>query len=149
MSFMSSSLLLQPCPVCLVRRTWMVLEMGGRWSYNCCLVRYCFQDLFSTARSNLVQYPSKLVSVHVVHPYNSMDTTAMKMMLSTTYYYYDMALLANTIAHAESWLHSLEKAVGGKGLHVNADKTKYICFNQKQKKKRHLHAKTCFSKTRG
>ena len=29
-------------------------------------------------------------------------------------------------------LHSLEKAVSGIGLHVNADKTKYVCFNQNQ-----------------
>ena len=41
----------------------------------------------------------------------------------------DMALLANTPARAESQLHSLERAAGGIGLHVNADKTEYMCFN--------------------
>ena len=30
-SLMSSSLLLQPCPACLVRLTWIVFVMGGRW----------------------------------------------------------------------------------------------------------------------
>ena len=30
-SFMSSSLLLQQCPACLLRLTWMVFVMGGRW----------------------------------------------------------------------------------------------------------------------
>ena len=29
-SLMSSSLLLQQCPVCLVRLTWIVFVMGGR-----------------------------------------------------------------------------------------------------------------------
>ena len=29
-----SSLLLQQCPPYLVRRSWMVLEIGGRWPYN-------------------------------------------------------------------------------------------------------------------
>ena len=43
----------------------------------------------------------------------------------------DMALLANTPALAESLLHSLERATGGVGLHVNADKTEYMCFNQR------------------
>ena len=42
----------------------------------------------------------------------------------------DIALLENTPAQAESLLHSLERATGGIGLHVNADKTEFICFNQ-------------------
>ena len=33
-SLMSSSLLLQPCPACLVRLTWIVFVMGGRWQYR-------------------------------------------------------------------------------------------------------------------
>ena len=40
-------------------------------------------------------------------------------------------LLANTPAQAETMLHSLEQAAGGIGLHVNADKTEYMCFNQR------------------
>ena len=43
----------------------------------------------------------------------------------------DIALLANTPAQAESRLHSLEGATGGIGPHVNADKTEYMCFNQR------------------
>ena len=42
----------------------------------------------------------------------------------------DIALLANTSAQAKILLHSLERAAGGIGLHVNADKTEYMCFNQ-------------------
>ena len=51
---MSSSLLLQQCPECLVRLAWIVFVMGGRWPYSWCLVGCCCQDLFSIARSILV-----------------------------------------------------------------------------------------------
>ena len=49
---------------------------------------------------------------------------------------YDIALLANTPAQDtpaqdESLLHGLEWTAGGIGLHINADKTEYLCFNQK------------------
>ena len=37
-SLMSSSLLLQQCPGCLVRLTWIVFVMGSRWPYSWCLV---------------------------------------------------------------------------------------------------------------
>ena len=53
-SLMSSSLLLQQCPACLVRLTWMVFVIGGRWPYSWCLVGCCFQDLFKIANSILV-----------------------------------------------------------------------------------------------
>ena len=49
-SLMSSSLLLQQCPTCLVRLTWIVFVMGGRWPYSWCLVGCCRQDLFNIAR---------------------------------------------------------------------------------------------------
>ena len=42
----------------------------------------------------------------------------------------DLALLANTPNQAETLLHSLERAAAGIGLHVNAHKTEYICYNQ-------------------
>ena len=80
-SLMNLSLLLQQCPACLVRLIWMVFKMGGRWSYSCCFVECCFQDLFSIAHSILVQLPSSFFSMHffsvpVVHPYSRTDTTA-------------------------------------------------------------------------
>ena len=40
-------------------------------------------------------------------------------------------LLANTPAQTETLLHSLEWAAAGIGLHVNTDKTVYMCFNQR------------------
>ena len=53
-SLMSSSLLLQQCPACLVRLIWIVFVIGGRWPYSLCLVGCCRQDLFKIARSILV-----------------------------------------------------------------------------------------------
>ena len=44
---MSSSLLLQQCPACLVRLTCIVFVMGGKWPYSWCLVGCCRQDLFN------------------------------------------------------------------------------------------------------
>ena len=43
----------------------------------------------------------------------------------------DIALIANTFALAETLLHSLEWAASGIGLHINADKTEYMCINQR------------------
>ena len=42
----------------------------------------------------------------------------------------DIALVANTPTQAETQLHSLERPAADIGLHVNADKTEYLCFNQ-------------------
>ena len=42
----------------------------------------------------------------------------------------DIAPQANTPNQAETLLHSLERAAAGIGLHVNAHKTEYMCFNQ-------------------
>ena len=80
-SLMNSSLLFQQCPAYLVRLTWIVFVIGGRWPYSWCLVGCCRQDLFKVARSILVQLPSsffysRFARVHVVHPYSSIDTTA-------------------------------------------------------------------------
>ena len=51
---MSSSLLLQQCPGCLVPLIWMVFKMGARWPYSRCFVGCCRQDLFHTACCVLV-----------------------------------------------------------------------------------------------
>ena len=42
----------------------------------------------------------------------------------------DIALPANIPAQAKTQLHRLEKVAAGIGLHVNAHKTEYMCFNQ-------------------
>ena len=77
---MSSSLLLQQCPACLVRLTRMVWVICGRWPYSCFLVGCCFHVLFRITRSILVQLPSSLFSsrfvrVQVVQPYSSTAMT--------------------------------------------------------------------------
>ena len=51
--------------------------------------------------------------------------------ITDTDYADDITLLANTPAQAKTLLHSLEQAAAGIGLHVNAQKTEYICFNQR------------------
>ena len=80
-SLMSSTLILHQCPACLVRLTWIVFVMDGKWPYSCCFVGCCLQNLFNITCIILVQLPSsffsiRLVSIHVVHPYSSIDTTA-------------------------------------------------------------------------
>ena len=42
----------------------------------------------------------------------------------------NIAILAKTPNQAETLRHSLERAAAGIGLHVNAHKTEYMCFNQ-------------------
>ena len=42
----------------------------------------------------------------------------------------DIAILENAPAQAETLLHSLERSAAGIGLHVNAHKKEYMCFNQ-------------------
>ena len=44
----------------------------------------------------------------------------------------DIAILAYTPVQAESQLYSLENEAGCKDLHVNSNKTQYMCFNQNQ-----------------
>ena len=53
-SLMSSFILLQQCPACLVRLIKIVFVMGGIWPYSCCFVGCSLQDLFNIARSILV-----------------------------------------------------------------------------------------------
>ena len=65
-SLTSSSLLLQQWAACFVYLIWMVLEMGVKWPYSPCFVRYCFQDLFNIAYS--IQ-PSKNYLTHYLCVY--------------------------------------------------------------------------------
>ena len=52
-SHMSLSLFLQQCPASLVRLTWIVFVIRGRWPYSWCLVGCCYLYLFKIARSIL------------------------------------------------------------------------------------------------
>ena len=42
----------------------------------------------------------------------------------------DIAILANAPNQAETLLHSLEREAAGIGLHIDAHKTEYMCYNQ-------------------
>ena len=42
----------------------------------------------------------------------------------------EIVILTNTPNQTETLLHNLERAVAGIGLHVNAHKTEYMCYNQ-------------------
>ena len=64
-SLMSSPLLLQLCPTCLVCLTWIVFVIGGRWPYSWCLLGCCRQDLFKIVRSNLLVALFLLVWVQI------------------------------------------------------------------------------------
>ena len=55
-SLMSSSLLLQQCPACLVRLTCIVFVMWGKWPYSWCLVGCCRQDLFNIYMHTYIYY---------------------------------------------------------------------------------------------
>ena len=60
--------------------------------------------------------------------------------ITDEYYADGIPLLANSPAQAESLKHRLEWAANGVSLHVNSDKTEYMYFNKK-KKRRHLNTK--------
>ena len=64
-----------------------------------------------------------------VHCFNHY-TTRYPAKTITDDYANDIALLANAPAQAETLLHCLEWAAAGIGLHINAHKTEYMCFNQ-------------------
>ena len=64
-SLMNSSLLLQQCPACLVRLTWIVFVIGGRWPYSWCLVGCYRQDLFKIARS-IQLHVTKLFLIQII-----------------------------------------------------------------------------------
>ena len=71
---------------------------------------YCQSNSFELIKKRSRRYPAKAI----------------------TYadYAEDIAILANTSNPAETLLHSLERTTAGIGLHVNAHKTVYMCFNQ-------------------
>ena len=50
----------------------------------------------------------------------------------------DYADMANTPNQAETLLHSLERVAAGIGLHVNAHKTEYMCYNPTGDTRRNL-----------
>ena len=65
-SLISSSLLLQQCPACLVRLTWIVFVIGGRWPYSWylwCVAARIYSLLLSTFLYNCCLVSSPDVSL--------------------------------------------------------------------------------------
>ena len=60
-------------------------------------------------------------------------------------YFDDISNLANSSASTETLLNILEWVAGSIGLHINADKTEYMCFNQRW----FLHTKAWSSEISG
>ena len=67
-SLMSSSLLLQQCPACLARLTWIVFVIGGRWPYSWCLVGCCRQMVLETVVQSQVKSYQRLKKWHSMWP---------------------------------------------------------------------------------
>ena len=146
-SLMSSSLLLQQCPACLVRLTWIVFMIGGRWRYSLCLVGCCRQDcsrLLAAFLCNwhLASSPAVICLDYVLRTSidkireNGFELTKKRSRrypaktITDADYADDRAILTNTPDQAETLLHSLERAAAGISLYVNAHKTEYMCYNQ-------------------
>ena len=83
MSLMCSFLLLQQCSAYLVRLTWIVFEMRGKWPYRYYFMGCCLLHLFKIACNILVTFPSSFFPIHfasvnVVHPYRSIDSASLE-----------------------------------------------------------------------
>ena len=69
MLFISTFLLHQLYPTCLVLLIWLVSEIEDKWLFSCCFVGCCFQDLFNiTFLCNCRQafFFIRLVNIHSV-----------------------------------------------------------------------------------
>ena len=76
-------------------------------------------------------FPTAITTTPRALPQKKAEGTPQKQLPTPTTYTDDIALLVNTPNQAETLLHSLERAAAGIGLHVNAQKTEFMCFNQK------------------
>ena len=120
-SLMSSSLLLQQCPACLVHLTWIVFVMGvgGR------IVGALWGVAARTCSILLITF---LCNCHLAS--SQAVLLAFKLCIHTAVSTWPLPGRNCISNQAETLLHSLEWAAAGIGLHVNAHKTEYMCFNQ-------------------
>ena len=102
----------------------MLFSLGQQFY---CSTLYIY-SITNIEHSLLFQQYSKL---HYQYIYIYIYIYIICFLLFCTDYTDDLALLANTPTHTESLLHSLKQAAGSIGLHVNADKTECMSFNQK------------------
>ena len=80
------------------------------WYFQCSVVLFGPQSFYCTQRKEAEDTPAKTIT----------DAN----------YADDIAILANTPNQAKTLLHRLERAATGIGLHVNAHKMEYMCYNQ-------------------
>ena len=72
-SLMSSSLLLQQCPACLVRLTWIVFVMGCRWPYSWCFVG-CYLQVPKQTTFTLHWFPFYFILFYFILEYVATKT---------------------------------------------------------------------------
>ena len=92
------------------------------------------KHIFSIQPSTLMSWlPILIVSIRVSRCFELTKKRSRRYPATTITdadYADDIAILANTPDQAETLLHSLERAAASIGLHVNAHKTEYMCYNQ-------------------
>ena len=67
---MSSSLLLQQCPTCLVHLTWIVFLMSGRWLYSSCFVGYFLPGLvLYSSQHSWVPFCMNNIPLKIIKPW--------------------------------------------------------------------------------
>ena len=76
----------------------------------------------------MVKHVTRKSWLYIFPVYNTLTYSAKT--ITDADYADDIAILANIPNQAETLLHSLEQAAAGIGLHINAHKTEYMCFNQ-------------------
>ena len=134
--------------------TWFGLVWFGLWYINNCWLfnaksifipwrnRLLQHSSWSTARRHTSTIPLNICLDYVLR--TSIDKIKEKgfqqtkkrsrtypaKIITDAYYANDVAIRANILALAETLLHSLKRATVGIGLHFNAHKTEYMCFNQ-------------------
>ena len=102
-SLMSSSLLLQQCPACLVRLTWIDFVIGGRWPYSWCpvgvllpgLVEDCTQHWIN---DSLIRLNDSLLNI----PYWNIYCIEMV-------HHFKWKLLGLSVAYCMDALHGLQQ----------------------------------------
>ena len=67
--------------------------MGGKWSYICYFVGYCFHDLFNIARNILVHFLSRFFSMRFVS------------VLEVTYDFVFASLAVSCMSHVDIYIY--------------------------------------------
>ena len=104
----SLSLSLSPDRYSKVYHTWMVFEFGCRWLYSSYLEGCCFQGLFKTARSILLEFLSSFcsicfINIQAVHSYSGIDAAIIVQNTSALIYLHsrgNQCLLLLTLGYA-------------------------------------------------